>query len=400
MKKIPHKKSSGQANILTIGILAFIGLRGAADSPPVQLKIANTPSNNFQLTILSADPSSTYDIQKRGSLTNNAPWQALISGTQGQSQFLVPKGNGTAGFFRVSLRVPITVTISPSYLGLLPGATQTFTAAVAGTTNQSITWKIVEAGGGSITSAGLYTAPNSNSTFHVRATSRANTNALADATVLALSANGTMQHPRLWLTTDILARLRQRAATNDFAWLALRADCDDLASRPVEFPDGTGGGANAISGGYQYFDYLDPMFTLGVGYQVALTADPTRATNYANKGRQILLALSDPTHHGDESTDSGWSIRAYGTALGIGYDWFYNSLTAPQRAQIYGEANRWVQWFDTNGFGHDFPQGNYFAGYYSAKGLCALATEGDNPLAGTMWNDWSNHLHFGMVQPY
>jgi hypothetical protein len=29
-----------------------------------------------------------------------------------------------------------------------------------------------------------------------------------------------------------------------------------------------------------------------------------------------------------------------------------------------------------------------------------LATEGDNPLAGTMWNDWSNHLHFGMVQPY
>jgi hypothetical protein len=75
-------------------------------------------------------------------------------------------------------------------------------------------------------------------------------------------------------------------------------------------------------------------------------------------------------------------------------------LTATQRTQIYSEANRWVQWFDTNGFGNDFPQGNYFAGYYSAKGICALATEGDNPLAVTMWNDWSNHLHFGMVQPY
>jgi hypothetical protein len=400
MKNIPHKKSPGPNGILTIGVLAFISLQAAADSPPVQLKIANTPSNNFQLTILSADPASSYDIQKRDSLTNNAPWQSLISGTQGQSQFLVPKGNGAAGFFRVSLHVPISVTVTPPYLGLLPGATQTFTATVAGTTNQSVTWKVVESGGGSISAAGLYTAPTSNSTFHVRAISQANTNSSGDATVLALSTNGTMPHPRLWLTTDLLTRLRQRAATNDPAWLALRADCDDLASRPVEYPDGTGGGPNAISGGYQYFDYLDPMFMLGLGYQVASTVDTARATNYASQGRQILLALSDPVHHGRESTDSGWSIRAYGNALGIGYDWFYNTLTAPQRTQIYGEANRWVQWFDTNGFGRDFPQGNYFAGYYSAKGICALATEGDNPLASTMWNDWSNHLHFGMVQPY
>src|SRR2546430_2925717 len=124
MKKT-HRKNPGQKTILTIGLLAFISLQAAADSPPVQLKIANTPSNNFQLTILAADPSSTYDVQKRDSLTNNAPWQSLISGTQGQSQFLIPKGNGSAGFFRVSLRVPITVTISPPYLGLLPRATQT-----------------------------------------------------------------------------------------------------------------------------------------------------------------------------------------------------------------------------------------------------------------------------------
>jgi hypothetical protein len=385
---------------LIIGASGFVVLYAAADPLPVQLKIANTITNNFQLTVVSADPASSYDVQKRDSLTNNAPWQTLLSGTQGQSQFLVPNGNGTAGYFRVSLRVPISVTVTPSYLGLLPGATQTFAATVAGTNNQAITWSVVESGGGSITPTGVYTAPNSNSTFHVRATSQAAPNVFADATILALSASGTMPHPRLWLTSDLLSRLRQRAATNDAAWLALRADCDDLASRPVEYPDGTGGGANAIAGGYQYFDYLDPMFTLGLGYQVALTTDLTRATNYANKGRQILLALSDPVHHGRESTDSGWSIRAYGTALGIGYDWFYNTLTAPQRTQIYGEANRWVQWFDTNGFGRDFPQGNYFAGYYAAKGICALSMEGDDPLASTMWNDWSNHLHFAMVQPY
>src|SRR5215471_7949249 len=102
-----HDKNPGPNVNLTITLLALIGLHAAADPLPVQLKIANTPTNNFQLTILAADPSSTYDVQKRDSLTNNAPWQSLLSGTQGQSQFLVPKGNGTVGFFRVSLRVPI-----------------------------------------------------------------------------------------------------------------------------------------------------------------------------------------------------------------------------------------------------------------------------------------------------
>jgi hypothetical protein len=253
---------------LATGLSLFVVLHATADPLPVQLKIANTASNNFQLTILSVDPSSSYDIQKRVSLTNNAPWQTLLSGTQGQSQFLVPKGNGAAGYFRVSLRIPISVAITPSYLGLLPGATQTFTATVAGTNNQAVTWTVVESGGGSITAAGLYTAPNSNSTFHVRARSQADTNAFANATVLALSANGTMPHPRLWLTTDLLSRLRQRAGTNDSAWLALRADCDDLASRPVEYPDGTGGGPNAISGGYQYFDYLIRRSLSGSGIRL------------------------------------------------------------------------------------------------------------------------------------
>src|SRR6185295_4242384 len=76
------------------------------------------------------------------------------------------------------------------------------------------------------------------------------------------------------------------------------------------------------------------------------------------------------------------------------------TLSDADRAQIYAEINRWVTSFDQTGFGREFPNGNYFAGYYCGKALGALATEGENPNAAAMWNDWLNRIHFGMVQPY
>ncbi|MCX6954418.1 MAG: hypothetical protein NTV51_19880, partial [Verrucomicrobia bacterium] len=121
---------------------------------------------------------------------------------------------------------------------------------------------------------------------------------------------------------------------------------------------------------------------------------------YAAKEKQLLLALSDPIHHGRPTTDSGYSIRAYVPALALGYDWIHETLSDSDRAQIFTEINRWVASFDQVGFGRNFPNGNYFAGYYCAKPLGALATEGENPNAAAMWNDWLNRIHYGMVQPY
>ncbi|MGB8930713.1 MAG: hypothetical protein WCC48_05625, partial [Anaeromyxobacteraceae bacterium] len=67
----------------------------------------------------------------------------------------------------------IAVGVSPASVSLSPGATQTFTASVTGTSNLAVTWTVQEATGcGSITSAGLYTA-GTNATCHVVATSSA-----------------------------------------------------------------------------------------------------------------------------------------------------------------------------------------------------------------------------------
>ena len=74
----------------------------------------------------------------------------------------------------------VTVSISPTSASMPTGGTQQFTATVSGTTNTAVTWT---ASGGSISSAGLYTAPSTAGTYTVNATSVADTTKSAAAAV-------------------------------------------------------------------------------------------------------------------------------------------------------------------------------------------------------------------------
>jgi hypothetical protein len=79
----------------------------------------------------------------------------------------------------------VSVTISPKNVDNLPaGGTQTFRASVTGSNNQTVTWSVQEgAVGGSITSGGVYTAPQTPGTYHVVATSQADNTKSDTATV-------------------------------------------------------------------------------------------------------------------------------------------------------------------------------------------------------------------------
>ena len=69
---------------------------------------------------------------------------------------------------------PVAVSISPPVAEVVQGGTQSFTARVTGTSNSAVNWTVMEgAPGGSITSMGVYTAPNKAGPFHVIATSQA-----------------------------------------------------------------------------------------------------------------------------------------------------------------------------------------------------------------------------------
>jgi Galactose oxidase, central domain/Bacterial Ig-like domain (group 2) len=79
----------------------------------------------------------------------------------------------------------ISVKISPIAVSVPPGKSQQFSATVTGTDNFSITWSITEGdAGGSISGTGLYVAPAENGTFHVVATSQADSSKSATAEVL------------------------------------------------------------------------------------------------------------------------------------------------------------------------------------------------------------------------
>jgi hypothetical protein len=103
-----------------------------------------------------------------------------------------------------------TVAITPPAATVQPGATLQFMAQVSGSSNQAVTWSVT-AGSGSITSAGLYTAPATNGLFSIVATSSANTNSNATAIVLVTTSTasfvptGSLQNGREFHTATLLA---------------------------------------------------------------------------------------------------------------------------------------------------------------------------------------------------
>lgn len=79
---------------------------------------------------------------------------------------------------------PVVVTVTPSPAAVDACTARTFSAAVTGTSNTAVTWSVQEgAAGGSITTAGVYTAPSSAGTYHVVATSKADPTKSAIVTV-------------------------------------------------------------------------------------------------------------------------------------------------------------------------------------------------------------------------
>jgi hypothetical protein len=68
---------------------------------------------------------------------------------------------------------PVLVTaISPSPASLVAGNSLSFSATVTGTSRTQVNWSVVEgAAGGSISSSGVYSAPSTAGTYHIKATS-------------------------------------------------------------------------------------------------------------------------------------------------------------------------------------------------------------------------------------
>jgi chitinase len=115
---------------------------------------------------------------------------AVVAGATYWYQVTASNGAGTsAASAAVSAAVPgaaqtVTVAIAPASATVDGCRTAQFAATVTGSADTSVTWSVQEgAAGGTITAAGLYTAPAAAGTYHVVATSNASGTATKVASV-------------------------------------------------------------------------------------------------------------------------------------------------------------------------------------------------------------------------
>ena len=165
----------------------------------------------------------------------------------------------------------IGVAVTPNSVTVLRDATQAFTVKVSGTTNTAVTWRVEESTGGTIDTAGLYTPPqNGAGTFHVTATSQANSAAIGVATVIV---------PIPQVTVDPVAVTLRPGGTQMFA-----ATVSGLTNTAVNFSiqEGAGGLINnaglytapTVSGLYHVVTTTKEETTVTASATVTVTTSP------------------------------------------------------------------------------------------------------------------------------
>ncbi len=172
---------------------------GVSTAPVISTQPQNvvvTAGQSASFNVAATGGALSYQWRKNGvnvAANGNAATYSLASAQTadaGSYNVVVSNSLGTVASSAASLTVnpaSVQIGVSPTMATLNMGATQAFSATVTGTPNTAVTWSVVEADGGSITPAGVYTAPARLGTFHVKATSQADGSRSAQATI---SVNG------------------------------------------------------------------------------------------------------------------------------------------------------------------------------------------------------------------
>ncbi len=190
------------------GTVPYLELQGGFASTPDPVRF--TYPDAFSL-IYTAD----------GDLQGN--FDTLISGVK-QGDILLyrswfddePANQTVQSIYQAAGKTATSTTISINPIGptVALGQPEQFTATVMGTTNQQVTWTVAPAGVGSISSAGVYTAPPttpSQQTIIVKATSAADPTKIASAAISFTASVGVSVNP---VSTSLTAGQTQQFTAN------------------------------------------------------------------------------------------------------------------------------------------------------------------------------------------
>jgi RHS repeat-associated protein len=165
---------------------------------------ANVPNGQYLVTLKFADGmwtagSDVFDVSINGvnvlwslnpgsSFGQYVPWDATfpVNVTNGQITILFANRSWYSVINAIQILATGAVEVHPTSAVPWPSQTVQFSASVADTTNQNVTWSIAPTGFGTLSASGLYTAPaavSSPKTLTVTATAAAPPNLSGSATI-------------------------------------------------------------------------------------------------------------------------------------------------------------------------------------------------------------------------
>jgi hypothetical protein len=175
---------------------AQVGTGGSAFAQTVAVSVdpgaaTLAPGQTTQLTATvtgSTDAAVTWQVDEAGGGSVDA--SGLYTAPAATGTFHVRATSHAApdvyaeATFTVATPPAGTVLVSPATAAVAGCTTQTFSATVSGAAGTAVTWTVAEgSAGGTVSAAGVYTAPSTAGTYHVVATSVASGAATATATV-------------------------------------------------------------------------------------------------------------------------------------------------------------------------------------------------------------------------
>ena len=185
--------SPGTSATATITVTPLSAI--AVELTPTSLTLIEGQSKQFAASVTGATDASVswYVIEGQGGGTVSASGLYVAPATVGTFH-LAASSNADANKSAVATITvvppagPVAVSIDPPSSSLAAGAAQQFNARVTGSGNAAVRWTVEETGGGTIDDSGAYLAPRAGGTFHVLATSVADSSKSAEATITVTPA--------------------------------------------------------------------------------------------------------------------------------------------------------------------------------------------------------------------
>ena len=304
---------------------------------PASVTLSVSQMQQFTATVTGmGNTPVTWSISPSvGSVSASGLYTAPASITGGQTVLVIATSVGDPtkkASSTVTLVPPVAVAVSPTAATLTVSQTLQFTANVTGSTNTAVTWTLT--GAGSITSAGLYTAPSSipaQTSATVTAVSVADTTKSASATITLNPPVAVTVAPAT--ATLTAAQTLQFAATvtgstnTAVTWTATGAGSITSAGLYTAPSNITAQTTATVTATSVADTTKSASATVTVNPPVVVTVSPATATLSASQTSQFAATVT-----GSTNTSVTWSVNGAGAITSAGL------YTAPASIATQGTA--------------------------------------------------------------